>query len=747
MKRWDSNNSSSSSLINGLGDGVDDLVRQYTDAQKDLREAYSIFSEGVTLEIQQTAQYLIQEHQKRIFNLELRWPPIRNYYNTVLSSSTFGSAVAPGSAASSESYYPSVAPPPAIKASTAMTVNSTQAAVAAVKLPVPSQPKPAFSNIPIQSIAPPPSHLNNRNKASFPIWSPNFAAPSVASNSTAMVFGPHQFYNTSLKQQEPQQQSQQKNVPEPRAKQNRNYLHAVHKAQKNYDSAKTLSPQLLGLLPATTRLSSSEQTPETTSNASSIATDVAQRSNSSSSVVLMPSGVTSNSSVQSLAVACSGRLGEEHDDECDGDDDDGDGDATDSDYGGGSVGEKKEGWVVKPTKNPTWSTIQLPSKTTQLDEKRRRGRPRKLEKQHVPITPSPPKKKRVFVGLPAQLPHKIRGTKEGSGFSNTPISVTHFCVEMLLQIKAHMTSIPFLRPVNPVALKIPLYPEVIKHPMDISTIESKLASGKYATIVAYAHDFIQIYENCVLFNGHEHPISLVGAQWKKIVKRQFEELRNFARDEGMDKQICEEMMAMFKTNIGPESVGAGAAAVYDIDGAGYNDTNDSDSGNENPGTFLGGFSHDIVSDGDQYQQHNTHGEQHQHQIISNKLSTKTAFKGKKECSYCFTDTTPTWRHGPAGYHDLCNSCGIQWRHGKILVGLESSNILDASKLQYLPKSIGAGVGSGHDVVADDTGNTGFVNSSSGSSRAKLNEGSVTATAAIDSESDDGYRSPFSVLSN
>ena len=36
---------------------------------------------------------------------------------------------------------------------------------------------------------------------------------------------------------------------------------------------------------------------------------------------------------------------------------------------------------------------------------------------------------------------------------------------------------PFLNPVDPIALNIPHYPTIVKHPMDFSTIERKLAAS------------------------------------------------------------------------------------------------------------------------------------------------------------------------------------------------------------------------------------------------------------------------------
>ncbi|KAF1797836.1 hypothetical protein FB192DRAFT_1289372 [Mucor lusitanicus] len=42
--------------------------------------------------------------------------------------------------------------------------------------------------------------------------------------------------------------------------------------------------------------------------------------------------------------------------------------------------------------------------------------------------------------------------------------------------------------------------------------------------------------------------------------------------------------------------------------------------------------------------------------------------GFKKCAYCSTKLTTMWRSGPNGHGTLCNSCGLQWLRGDILVG-------------------------------------------------------------------------------
>lgn len=39
----------------------------------------------------------------------------------------------------------------------------------------------------------------------------------------------------------------------------------------------------------------------------------------------------------------------------------------------------------------------------------------------------------------------------------------------------------------------------------------------------------------------------------------------------------------------------------------------------------------------------------------------------RKCAYCGTTSTPLWRRGPENYTNLCNSCGVKWRRGKIIL--------------------------------------------------------------------------------
>ena len=87
---------------------------------------------------------------------------------------------------------------------------------------------------------------------------------------------------------------------------------------------------------------------------------------------------------------------------------------------------------------------------------------------------------------------------------------------------------PFLNPVDPVALGIPHYPQIIKRPMDFTTIERKLAASnpskpdpnsanpRYHHADQFVQDVRLIFTNCVTFNGLEHPVTQMGKRVEAV---------------------------------------------------------------------------------------------------------------------------------------------------------------------------------------------------------------------------------------
>lgn len=64
----------------------------------------------------------------------------------------------------------------------------------------------------------------------------------------------------------------------------------------------------------------------------------------------------------------------------------------------------------------------------------------------------------------------------------------------------------FNQPVDPVELGIPGYFNVIKEPMDLGTVMSKLRSGGYLTVKACFHDIELVFKNAMFFNPATHEV-------------------------------------------------------------------------------------------------------------------------------------------------------------------------------------------------------------------------------------------------
>lgn len=81
-------------------------------------------------------------------------------------------------------------------------------------------------------------------------------------------------------------------------------------------------------------------------------------------------------------------------------------------------------------------------------------------------------------------------------------------------------SAAFLQPVDPVALNIPNYHQVIKKPMDVSTIRQKLTEQQYENLKEFESDFRLMFKNCYRFNPPGHPVDAAGHQFEEIFNQE-----------------------------------------------------------------------------------------------------------------------------------------------------------------------------------------------------------------------------------
>lgn len=78
---------------------------------------------------------------------------------------------------------------------------------------------------------------------------------------------------------------------------------------------------------------------------------------------------------------------------------------------------------------------------------------------------------------------------------------------------------PFRYPVDPQALGIPDYFEIVKKPMDLGTIRSNILNGKYSDPWEYVDDVWLMFDNAWLYN---RKTSRVYRYCTKVRLQQFE---------------------------------------------------------------------------------------------------------------------------------------------------------------------------------------------------------------------------------
>ncbi|KAI8069552.1 hypothetical protein BC940DRAFT_332086 [Gongronella butleri] len=102
-----------------------------------------------------------------------------------------------------------------------------------------------------------------------------------------------------------------------------------------------------------------------------------------------------------------------------------------------------------------------------------------------------------------------------------------FCNAVLRELKKTKyrdLSYPFLQPVDYVALNIPDYPQIITHPMDISTIEQKLNQGDYESPDDFESDIRLMFNNCYRYNPPALPIHKMAQQLEAVFDEKWKEL-------------------------------------------------------------------------------------------------------------------------------------------------------------------------------------------------------------------------------
>ncbi|KAF2460373.1 Bromodomain-containing protein [Lineolata rhizophorae] len=166
--------------------------------------------------------------------------------------------------------------------------------------------------------------------------------------------------------------------------------------------------------------------------------------------------------------------------------------------------KKKKGSISAPSRPPQTTYALQPDGTPQIrrDSTAADGRPKREIVRPPPRDLSYPKPKKKKFQLELRFCDAV--------------------LDQLYKKKWSGMSYPFMHPVDPVALNIPTYLKVIKKPMDLSTIRTRLDANEYTTAKEFYNDVKLMFDNCFKFNPETDEVHRLGREFQKIFLEQWE---------------------------------------------------------------------------------------------------------------------------------------------------------------------------------------------------------------------------------
>ncbi|KAF8973092.1 hypothetical protein BDZ97DRAFT_1648754 [Flammula alnicola] len=193
----------------------------------------------------------------------------------------------------------------------------------------------------------------------------------------------------------------------------------------------------------------------------------------------------------------------------------------------GYIKDYEGGTIMQCTMLPKIDYLDKPS-TFKKQQEAIMTKIRQMSKSHI-IHPGLPQ---FQPGTPPGVtvdPKDVPGLKEtgwtpemAAVISRSPVknSVKALMEKLLTELKAEPKAWPFKDPVDPADAAD--YLDIIKHPMDLSTVEHKISTNQYKTFDSFVDDVQLIFDNCRLYN----PESNIYAKNARFMDQFFKALLN-----------------------------------------------------------------------------------------------------------------------------------------------------------------------------------------------------------------------------
>ncbi|KAM6224281.1 bromodomain-containing protein 8-like [Rhynchocyon petersi] len=89
-------------------------------------------------------------------------------------------------------------------------------------------------------------------------------------------------------------------------------------------------------------------------------------------------------------------------------------------------------------------------------------------------------------------------------------------------IASHRFSSPFLKPVSD--RQAPGYKDVVKRPMDLTTLKRNLSKGRICTMAQFQRDLMLMFQNAVMYNDSDHHVYHMAVEMQREVLEQIQVL-------------------------------------------------------------------------------------------------------------------------------------------------------------------------------------------------------------------------------
>uniref|UniRef100_A0A8C6WH44 Bromodomain containing 3 n=1 Tax=Neogobius melanostomus TaxID=47308 RepID=A0A8C6WH44_9GOBI len=148
-------------------------------------------------------------------------------------------------------------------------------------------------------------------------------------------------------------------------------------------------------------------------------------------------------------------------------------------------------------------------------------------------SPSGPEPKTKPSRRPSAKSREEGGVAEAVGKLGEQMKHCDAILKEMLSKKHAAYAWPFYKPVDAEALELHDYHDIIKHPMDLSTVRKKMDKGEYNDPQSFATDVRLMFSNCYKYNPPDHEVVAMARKLQDVFEMRFAKIP----DEGLEASV------------------------------------------------------------------------------------------------------------------------------------------------------------------------------------------------------------------